>query len=66
MCDRAEGAVAVDLRLAGKAALVTCGSRGIGRAIALRLPGEGCAVGICARGSEDLDQAVEELREHGV
>lgn len=56
----------MDLRLAGKAALVTCGSRGIGRAIALRLAGEGCAVGICARGSEDLDQAVEELREHGV
>ncbi len=56
----------MDLGLAGKAAVITGGSRGIGRAIALRLAGEGCSIGICARNTEDLDRVVDEVRAQGV
>jgi 3-oxoacyl-[acyl-carrier protein] reductase len=47
-------------------ALVTGASRGIGKASALALAGEGCNVAICARGKEALDQAAEEIRAKGV
>jgi 3-oxoacyl-[acyl-carrier protein] reductase len=52
----------VDLGLAGKAALVTGGSRGIGRAIAGRLVAEGAHVALCGRTAETLERAVAELR----
>jgi 3-oxoacyl-[acyl-carrier protein] reductase len=52
----------MDLGLDGKVALVTGASRGIGRAIALGLSAEGCAVVLCARGAADLDAAVAEAR----
>ncbi|MGH3934371.1 MAG: SDR family NAD(P)-dependent oxidoreductase [Pseudonocardiaceae bacterium] len=58
--------MALSLGLAGKAAVITGGSRGIGRAVALRLADEGCSVGICARNSEDLDLVVQEVRGQGV
>ncbi len=43
---------------AGKVALVTGSSRGIGRGIATRLVEEGADVVFCARGEEALEEAV--------
>ncbi|MGD0765752.1 MAG: glucose 1-dehydrogenase [Dehalococcoidia bacterium] len=56
----------MDLGLAGKAAIVTGSSRGIGRAIALALADEGCNVAVCARGEERLLQTEAEVRAKGV
>jgi len=50
----------MDLELRGKIAIVTGSSRGIGRAIALALAGEGCRVVLCARTAAALDEAVAE------
>ncbi len=52
----------MDLELSGRVALVTGGSRGIGLATAIKLAREGCSVGICARGEERLDTALQELQ----
>ena len=51
----------MDLELEGKAALVTGGSKGIGKAIAGALAGEGVDVAIAARTKEALDATAAEL-----
>ena len=56
----------MDLGLTGKTAIVTGGSRGIGRAIALGLADEGCSVCICARGEEALAETAAGIRARGV
>ncbi|HVC32823.1 MAG TPA: glucose 1-dehydrogenase [Chloroflexota bacterium] len=56
----------MDLGLAGKAAVITGGSRGIGRAIAHAFADEGTHLAICARGEERLRETAEELRSKGV
>ena len=51
----------MDLELKGKAAIVTGGSRGIGKAVARELGLEGVDVAIVARGKEALDETAAEL-----
>ncbi len=55
----------MDLGLAGRAAVVTGASQGIGLAVARALAAEGTSLVICARGTEKLEKAAAELRETG-
>ncbi|MCH9050131.1 MAG: SDR family oxidoreductase [Proteobacteria bacterium] len=56
----------MDFQLKDKVALVTGGSRGIGRAMALMLADQGMHVAICGRTQESLDQTVADIRTKGV
>ena len=51
----------MELGLEGKVALVTGGSRGIGKGIARGLAREGCDVSICSRDEEVLAAAAAEI-----
>ncbi len=51
--------------LTGKYAMVTGGTRGIGRAIAERLLDEGASVAICGKSKKGTDDAVRDLSSRG-
>src|ERR1700687_5076462 len=63
---RATEGMRMDLGLRGKNAVVLGGTRGIGRAIAGTLAGEGSAVAVCARNAAQVTSAVAELKTLGV
>lgn len=56
----------MDLKIEGKYALVTGGSHGLGRSIALALAEEGCHVAICSRDKNRIEATVAELKARGV
>jgi 3-oxoacyl-[acyl-carrier protein] reductase len=55
----------MDLGLDGKVAMITGASKGLGRAMAQALAAEGVKLSICARGAQQLEQAVAELKAGG-
>ena len=55
----------MELGLEGKVALVTGGSKGVGRGVADALVAEGCHVCICSRDEEEVRQAAEEIEDAG-
>ncbi|RFU61078.1 SDR family NAD(P)-dependent oxidoreductase [Bacillus sp. V59.32b] len=55
----------MDLELKNKTALVTGGSKGIGKGIALAFAKEGANVVICGRGAEALEETKKEIEKNG-
>jgi 3-oxoacyl-[acyl-carrier protein] reductase len=56
----------MDLGLKGRNAVVLGGTRGIGRAIADTLAGEGSGVAVCARNADQVAATVAELKASGI
>lgn len=56
----------MDLKLKGLRALVSGGTKGIGRAIADTLAGEGADVAICARNADEVKATAAEINKKGV
>jgi 3-oxoacyl-[acyl-carrier protein] reductase len=55
----------MDLGIAGRVAIVTASSKGLGRASAVALAAEGVDVVLCARGREALEETAESIRAAG-
>jgi 3-oxoacyl-[acyl-carrier protein] reductase len=55
----------MELGLAGRRAIVTGGSKGLGKAIAAELLAEGAQVVLCSRHEGELEETAAELRKHG-
>jgi 3-oxoacyl-[acyl-carrier protein] reductase len=55
----------MDLQLDGRVALVTGGTKGIGRAIVEGLVAEGAKVAFCARSQDEISKTEQELRDAG-
>jgi NAD(P)-dependent dehydrogenase (short-subunit alcohol dehydrogenase family) len=51
----------LDLDLAGKSALITGASKGIGRATALTMSAEGCSLHLAARSTDELEKLRKEI-----
>ena len=51
----------MNLDLVGKTALITGGSRGIGKAVAFSLAGEGVDIAICAREEKSLAKTSKDI-----
>ena len=59
--------MAMELGLKGRVAVITGGSKGIGRAIARGLAAQGVDLLLLARGMEQLEQTAGDIRQaHGV
>ncbi|MGE5840601.1 MAG: SDR family NAD(P)-dependent oxidoreductase, partial [Deltaproteobacteria bacterium] len=54
-----------NIDLSGKVALVTGGSRGLGKAIALAMAEKGASIAVCGRKQENLDKALAEFKATG-
>ncbi len=55
----------MDFGIAGKVALSSGGSKGMGREVSIDLAREGCKVVVCARGKEAVDDTVATIRDAG-
>ena len=56
----------MDMNLSGKYALITGGSHGIGRSIAIELANEGVNIAICSRTQSRLDETIALLKQYNV
>jgi 3-oxoacyl-[acyl-carrier protein] reductase len=55
----------MDLGVRGRTAVIVAGSKGLGKAVAEELAGEGCDIVLCARGESALSATAEGIRKLG-